>query len=81
MPPGGNRNRNPLKPTAETHVLDRAATGIGASLVYLNNLQLEGHMNGLGETRNIYRNSVGNALGQRIFGKPGHTSEPYSSPD
>jgi hypothetical protein len=44
MPPGGIRNRNPSKPKAETHALDRAATGIGASVTYLNNLRLEVHV-------------------------------------
>ena len=63
MPTGGIRNPNPSKPTAETHALDRAETGIGANLVYLNKLRLEGHVDGLRETRNVYRNSVGNALG------------------
>ena len=40
MPPGGIRNRNPIKPKTKTHALDWAATGIYTSLVYLNNLRM-----------------------------------------
>jgi len=65
MSPGGIRNRNPIKTKTKSHALDRAASGIGPSLIYLNNLRMDGHVDGLGETRNIYRNSVGNDLGQR----------------
>jgi hypothetical protein len=42
---------------------------------------MDGNVDGLGETRNIYRNSVENALGQRTFGKPGHNAGSYSSAD
>ena len=55
MSPGGIRNRNPIKTKTKSHALDRAASGIGPSLIYLNNLRMDGHVDGLGETRNIYK--------------------------